>query len=991
MTPHKIDLRKLYRRQKSDRDIFEELMPFKVKEILLIANYYDAYTIEREGQFSEKLIGEYLQLNLYSAPRFTSAANEEEALDLMRKRRFDIVIIVAGLDKETPLETCRHIKEKYPAVHLMMLVSSNADLTYFDKNADLVNSCVERIFMWNGTTRVFLAMAKYLEDKINLKADTKVGDVRVVLLVEDSVKYYSRYLPMLYTEVMTQTQELINDRTLSDELTPILKLRARPKIILVSTYEDAANIINRYHKNLIGVISDVEYPHDGAPDPNAGVNLIRYVKEVDWKIPCLLQSHDAGNHRRATEVQAEFIHKTSDTLALEIQHFIKHRLGFGDFIFRDPSGQPIGKASTIEEFRDMLSVIPVESYVYHANNHMLSTWLMARGEISIAKKVRSHAVDDTRTLEGHRHYIVNLLQTFIRKKMKGRIIPFRKDIVNSNSYVTRIGGGSMGGKGRGLAFLSNFIAHVNLQKLIPDLPVAIPKTTVIGVDEYDSFLEHNDLYQILYTTKNAEKIKQAFLKADLPPKLKTKLRDYLDVMKTPLAVRSSGLFEDSLNQPFAGVYATYIIPNNNADFEQRVAELEKAVKLVYASVYSDTSLAYFNAIDCRVQDEKMAVILQELVGREYRGKFYPNISGVAQSYNFYPFSYMQPGDGFAVIALGLGAYVVGGEKAWRFCPRYPKLQLASIHDQMRDSQRYFYAVDMLKKDHDIGTGGEMATLGKYPLEEIERDGNLRFCASVYDRVNEITTTDLSVRGTRIVDFSAILQYDHIPLAPALDTLLNVFNQAMGSPVEMEFALDLHDAKRPTLYLLQIKPLIRNEYSVDIEEEHIDPARVLLQACKGVGNGKLTHISDVLFVDTAAFDRTKTEEIAGEIKQINEKMTAEGRDYILIGPGRWGTRDKFTGVPVDWSDITRAKVIIEQGLPDFPLDASLGSHFFHNVTSMHVGYFPVPQESATAFIRFDVLAQQALVTQTKHVKHVRFAAPLTVLMDGKKQTMAIVTE
>jgi DNA-binding NarL/FixJ family response regulator len=979
----------LYRRVKSDRDIFEELMPFKVKEILLIANYYDSFAIEREGQFSEKLIGEYLQLNLYSAPHFTSVTSEEEALQLMSQRNFDMVVISAGLNRETSLDMCRHIKAYSPEAHLLILVSNNADVSYFEKNADEVNEYVERVFMWTGTTRVFLAMAKYLEDKINLKADTKLGDVRVVLLVEDSVKYYSRYLPIFYTEVMTQTQELINDQTIiSDELTPILKLRARPKIILVSTYDEAVEIIDNYHQNLIGVISDVEYPHHGKTDPNAGVNLIRYVKKTDWKIPCLLQSHDAENRHRAEEINAEFIHKTSDTLALEIQHFIKNRLGFGDFIFRDPSGNPIGKASTIDEFRDMLATIPVESYVYHATNHMLSTWLMARGEISIAKKVRRHAIDDTRTLEGHRRYIVDLLQSFILKKMKGRTIPFRKDIVNSTDYVTRIGGGSMGGKGRGLAFLSNFIANVNLKKLIPDLHIAIPKTTVIGVDEYDNFLEHNDLYQVLYTTKDEEKIKQAFLLAEFQPKLKEKLRDYLEVMKTPLAVRSSGLFEDSLNQPFAGVYATYIIPNNDENMEKRVSDLEKAIKMVYASIYSSTSIAYFSAIDCRVQDEKMAVILQELVGQEYNHKYYPNLSGVAQSYNFYPFSYMQPEDGFAVIALGLGAYVVGGEKAWRFCPRYPKLQLSSVKDQIRDSQRYFYAVDLTKKDYHIETDGEMVAIAQYDLDEIEKDGNLRCCASVYDRTNDVMTSDLTVRGTRIVDFSAILQYDHVPLAGALDVLLDVFNQAMGSPVEIEFALDLQHPKSPVLYLLQIKPLIRNDYSVEVDEAAIDPAHIVLKANKGVGNGTPRHISDVVYVEPASFDRLKTECIAEEIKQINKQLAAEGRDYILIGPGRWGTRDKFTGIPVEWPDITRAKVIVEQGLPDFPLDASLGSHFFHNVTSMHVGYFPLLQDTAGNVIRFDLLAQQPLITQTTYVKHVRFAAPLTVLMDGKKQLLIV---
>ena len=460
-------------------------------------------------------------------------------------------------------------------------------------------------------------------------------------------------------------------------------------------------------------------------------------------------------------------------------------------------------------------------------------------------------------------------------------------------------------------------------------------------------------------------------------------------MHKPLAVRSSGLFEDSLSQPFAGVYATYLIPNNHPDIERRISDLETAIKLVYASIFTDSSRAYFQAIGSMIEEEKMGVILQEVVGNECNGKYYPNISGVAQSYNFYPFSYIKPEDGFAVIALGLGAYVVGGEKTHRFCPRFPKLQLASIQDMIRDSQKYFYAVDMTRTDYNLSEDGEDAAIKSYDLKDIEADGNLQHCASVYDFVNDRICFDFSVRGPRIVNFPNILQYDYIPLASTLDILLDIFSQAMGAPVEMEFAVNKENEEWK-FYVLQIKPLIKNEYNLDIEKENIDFSRAVLRADKGMGNGKITDIRDLIYVDPEKFDRLRTEEMAGEVKYFNEQLKATDTPYILIGPGRWGTRDKLTGIPVLWSDISKAKVIVEQGLRDFPLDASLGSHFFHNVTSMHVGYFAVPYESENSFINYDIIRQQEVVEEKEFVRHIRFKDPVTVYMDGKKQTSVIVS-
>jgi len=985
-----ISISKIYKRKKSDRDIFQELMPFKVKEILLIATYYDAYTIVREGQFSDKIVGEYLQLNLYAAPRFTSVATNDEALEALENRNYDMVILMAGLDKESPLEFSQQIKELNPEIPVLVLVNNNSDLAYFDKAADKIKNNIDRVFVWNGSTKIFMAMTKYIEDKMNLETDTKSGDVRVILLAEDSVKYYSRYLPLLYTSIMTQTQKVISDEGEIDEMHKILKMRARPKVILVSSFEDAVEVVDKYLNNLLCVISDVRFAREGKLDDDSGVDLIKYVQAKNMKIPCLMQSHDTNNAIRAMQVDADFINKNSDTLALDIYNFIYTKLGFGDFVFRNQSGTRVAIAKSMDEFEEKLKYIPDESLLFHSKRNGISTWLMARGEINVAKKLRRYQIEDFHSVKDLRRFCLDVFEASRIKQLRGRIIKFRPNIVNSSHYIVRMGRGSLGGKGRGLAFLSNFIENIYFKKLIKDINISIPKTAIIGVDEYDNFIEKNDLYDKIYIDKNYKKVKDLFLKGDIPDHLVVKLRQYLEEIHKPIAVRSSGLFEDSLMQPFAGVYETFLLPNNDPDIEVRLQQLSTAIKLVYASIFTPEAQSYFSAVDYKIEEEKMAVIIQEVVGQEYNGKYYPNISGVAQSYNYYPFAYMKPEDGFAVIAIGLGKYVVGGEKTHRFCPQHPKLQLASIEDQIKDSQKYFYAIDMHKEDINLERDGEDTVTIKYELADAEKDGNLLHCASVYDYQNDRLEPDLNIRGPRVVDFANILKYNQVPVAHALNVLLNIFKQSMGAPIEIEFALDLSKGKDglPTFYLLQIKPLIRQAMSVDIDLSKINKDRLLMLANKGMGNGKVDHIRDVIFMDLDKFDRTKTEEMAEEMDLINQKMKEQDLQYILFGPGRWGTRDKFTGIPVLWSQISNAKVIVEQGLDDFPLDASLGSHFFHNVTSMNVGYFSVRNNSEQNFVNMEVLHKQKIIDQVHYFKHVRFKDPLEILMDGKKQTSVI---
>lgn len=978
-----LELKQIYKRKKGDQDIFTELMEFKVKEVLLVANYYDAYSIVREGRFFDKIYGEFLQLNLYTAPRITSVSSALEATELMEKRHFDMVILMAGLDKKAPIKYSLIIKEKSPSMPLLVMVNNNSDLKFFDEAGPNVQH-IDKVFVWNGDSKVFLAMIKYVEDKMNVANDTRIGNVRVILLVEDSQKYYTRYLPMLYSIMMKQTQNILAEEGY-DQLHKILKMRARPKILLVSNYEEAIELVEKYKDYLICVISDVKYSRNGIPDEYAGVELLEYVKK-QISIPTLLQSSDPKNRLKAQKIGVDFVDKNSETLSQDIADFIYLKLGFGNFVFKNSRGMQIAVAHNLKEFHKCIQEVSPESLLYHAKRNGISTWLMARGEINMAKKLRPYSIDDFDSSNKLRQAIINVFNQVKTERLKGKVILFESSLINSNRYITRIGEGSFGGKGRGLAFLSHFVENVDFENILPEINIKIPTTAIIGADEFTNFIQRNNLYHKIYVEKQYDNVKDLFLQSDFTERLNNQLHKYVEIIDQPLAIRSSGLFEDSLLQPFAGVYETFMLPNNHPDLEVRFKQLATAIKLVYASMFSPSARAYFDAVNYTIEEEKMAVIIQKLVGEKAHHRFYPHISGIAQSYNYYPFSYMKPEDGFAVLGIGLGKYVVGGEKAWRFCPKYPNLELNSIQDQIKDSQTYFYALNLKTCEFDLTLQSEETFIQKLSIKEAEEDGNLKYCATVYDYSYDRIVNNLNKKGPRIINFSNILKYDSIPLAKCLELLLKYFKEAMGAPVEIEFAVDLNTDNNtlPTLYLLQIKPLIRVDNHIRIDFSEVDDSKIILTSEKGMGNGKIDYIKDVIFMNPENFSRSKTEEMAKEIAILNKRMEAENKEYLLIGPGRWGTRDKFTGIPVLWSQISYAKVIVEMGLKNFPLDASLGSHFFHNVTSMNVGYFSVHHNKSQESVNFEVLQKQHIVSQTHYFTHVKFEHPLTILMDGKQQ-------
>jgi len=984
-----ISLANIYKKRKTDRDIFQELMPTKVKEVLLIATLYDSYSIVREGQFSDKIFGEYLQLNLYAAPRFTSVHTKEDALLTLEHRDFDLIIVMVGVDKDSPIATAHAIRDMRPRVPLLLLVNNNADLRYFQTERRKLNF-IDRIFVWNGNSNVFMAMIKYIEDIKNVARDTQNGNVRVILLVEDSIQYYSRYLPVLYTTVMTQTQVLVKEDA-KDELHKILRMRARPKVILVDTYEDAVRFIDSYRRYMLCVISDVKFEKDGVDDEDAGIELLKYTGNTrKFPIPLLLQSHDITNAQRAREIGADFINKNSESLSMDILNFLYRRLGFGNFVFKGMDGLPITEAHNIKEFQEKFKDIPDGALQYHGSRNSFSTWLMARGEINMAEQLRPLQMSDFESPELLRQFCLDVFKSVRFEKLRGTIVNFDPEFVSSNRFIVRIAKGSLGGKGRGIAFICNFIENIDFKKLIPQMNIRIPSTAVIGALEFDKFVEMNNLYDDIYSLNDYDAIRKHFLDSEFDEPIREKLLEYLRVINRPLAVRSSGLFEDSLLQPFSGVYATYLLPNNHPDLMVRYRQLETAIKLVYSSIFTDSAQAYFDAISYKIEEEKMAVVIQEVVGHHYNDKYYPTISGVAQSYNYYPISYMEPDDGFSVAAVGLGMYVVGGENSFRFCPKYPHLNAAALKDQLRDTQKEFYAIDLTKSECDLIADGEDAAIKKYRVREAEKDGTLEHSASTYSMENDDLIPGVHGKGPKVVDFANILKYNHLPLADSLSLLLKLFKEAMGSPVEIEYAIDIEPAENdlPTLYLLQIKPLIRMEERVEVDIEAVNEEKVFMYAERGMGNGKIEDIRDVVYVDPKKFNKLRTKQMAEEINEINHKLDAEHTDYILIGPGRWGSRDPFTGIPVLWSNISKARIIIEMGLPDYPLDGSLGSHFFHNVTSMNVGYFSVPHKSRKSKLKMEALEMQEVIHETEFIKHVRFNKPLSVFMDGRERKALI---
>lgn len=983
-------LQKLLNEQTFDKYIYLDMMKHKVTQILFVATMYDAFNLEKDDSFFEKFMGPIYQYSIFSLPRIIGVSSHEQALDLLKKTRFDLIILMVGADVQKPLELSSQIRKMTTEIPIYLLLNPRSNIAYFE---DLVakTTLFNKIFIWNGDSQIFFAMVKSLEDLANAENDTKIGLVRTMLLIEDSSQYYSKYLPVIFSILFKQIGEQINDFE-SNELEKLAKIRSRPKLLWARNYEEATFLFNKYKDFMTCVISDMEFERNGKLDKEAGQSFMQHVREYNINMPILIQSSELKYSQYAKEIHAKFVNKKSDTLLDKIKKFVMHNFGYGDFVFRNGKGEPIAKARNLREFEMLLRTIPDDSLKYHADQNQFSVWLMGRGEIELARQLNpiklsdlDNSVDELRKMNNV------ILDEYRQTKKRGKILSFEETAVLDEKNVVTLASGSLGGKGRGLAFVNTLINSIDLNPYADRIAIRTPKTAIIGTDEFELFLRHNFAGKNLFAKDISEdQIKDMFIAARLSEDLRRKLATLLEQVSKPLAVRSSSIFEDSVTQPLAGVFSTYIIPNNNDDFTKRLNDLEVAIKLIYASVYGEQVKEFYKSTNHKLEEEKMAIVIQEVVGDYYESYYYPHISGVAQSYNYYPVAHMKPEEGFSVCAVGLGFYIVDGGKAYRFSPHYPKVDIMSTKDQIGSSQTHFYAVDFSKKDVNYKRDGEHAALTLLPISEAEKHKTITHCASVYNHENDRIEPGLSSYGPRIINFADILKYDYAPLAEILSLMLNTVQEAMGTPVEIEFAVDLNDNEDgvPSFYLLQIKPLTGSLFTENSFPEALVNAPQLLKTTSCMGNGFIENICDVVYVNLEKFDKLKTLEMVSEIEKINKAMVEQGKKYILIGPGRWGTSDRFLGIPVLWSQISNAKVIVEISLSNFPLDASLGSHFFHNISTMNIGYFAIENTDADNFIDWDIMHKQAVVETTEYFVHVQFEKNLCVYMQGKERNATI---
>jgi len=976
------ELNYYYNKFKFGEDIFHQLMQKRVRDILLVSTFYDAFIFEQDGRLSEQIFGEYRQLNLTTAPRITSVPTGEDALEILKKQSFDLVITMMRIGDIGPFQLAKEIKSKQPDLPVLLLLNVASDYVIWENHTE-DRQYIDDVFLWNGDTKLFLAMVKNVEDQMNVAFDTAHGLVRVILLVEDSLHYYSLFLPSLYSVIMKQTQRLIEEEV--SDINKRLRMRIRPKVLLAHDYEEAVELYDRYKEYMLCVISDIRYKVGGEVDPKAGFKLIDHVVSSNSELPIILQSSEDENEEPARAKGAHFLNKNSKHLFSDLRAFMVYNLGFGNFIFRSADGSVIDEAANIAEFEEKILTVPEETIVFHSKFNHFSNWLIAHGEVQIAKRIRPMKIDDFSSKEELRQFLHHTFRTVRIDKNRGKIINFDAVSLAEMNQIIRLTEGSLGGKGRGLAFLNALLCTMDYERKYENISISLPSTAIIGTNEFDSFVESNNIQEKV-VGKTDDEIDCIFIAGKLSRQLVERLQIYLDHIHYPVAVRSSSLLEDSQAQPLAGVYRTFMLPNNHNDPHYRLVQLMNAIKLVFASVYLSDARAFLEALNFKAEEEKMAVIIQEVVGSpKGENYYYPQISGVAQSYNFYPTSHMQHTDGIANIALGLGKSVVEGKLNFRFCPKYPETEMLPQMEMMRTSQKEFYALDLSRSDFDLKKGEEI-TLAKLLIKDAEQHNVLRYIASVWDFENYRLTDNLDEKGMKVLTFAGILKYNYFPLAKIVEELLEIGEIALGIPVEIEFAVNLeydsiHNHK-PTFYILQIRPLSVNTDAYRIDAEKLVKNELLMYTEHGMGNGVIDDLYDVVFLDPNCFDKTKTVEMQAEIERFNEKMAREGKRYMLIGPGRWGSRDRFLGIPVRWPQINRAKVILETGLSDFIVEASQGTHFFHNLVAMNVGYFTIPYVSQTDFVDWNWLLDQEEIERGNYFVHLEFKKPLIVRMDGK---------
>lgn len=977
---------------------FHSLMKHRIENVLIVSNLYERFLLEEDGRLGDQILDEYLDLHLSNPPRLYGAENPNQAFSILRDQDIHLIITMKRIGDLDPYSFARQVKKRFPQVPIVLLLTNATDLKNITKDS---KSAFDRIFLWSGDSKIFLAIVKLFEDKINSEEDISTGKVQAILLIENSIQYYSIFLPMLYSEIMKQTHNLISAETVN-EFHRLLRMRTRPKIFFAESFNEAKEYFDHYKDNLLGVLSDVAFPIEpnGEIDLNSGPDFIKLTKEYNKFLPTLLMSSQLENIKKAQMLQSSFIYKHSPKALFFLQKFLFESLGFGDFIFRLPDGTKVAFAKNLEDLKDKLQEIPDESIVYHASNNHFSNWLMARGEFEIAYSIRPKKIGDFKDTKHLREFLINTIDDIKFGFQSGTIADFIPEDFGKYDEFARYGQGSLGGKGRGLAFLQNLLSRSKILKgKYPDVKINIPITFVLCTNEFDKFIELNLLYEKLHPKLSDEEIISLFLESKIQPKLVNILKLFLDNMHTPLAVRSSSLLEDSLHRPFAGVYKSYMLPNNDETDAKRLNKLLKAIKFIYASTFLALPRYYLENITTLVEQEKMAIVIQEIVGNPHNNHYYPDISGVAQSYNYYPFRDISPEDGSSELGLGFGKFIVDGENGFNFCPKYPQVlpQMANIRQFLKTSQSFFYSLSL---DPNVElTYDETSTLIKNDLDLAEKDGILFKIGSVYDIETDVIRDGLSWKGPRVVTFAGVLKYNIFPLAEILQDILYIGKKAFGSPVEIEFAVNLEakDTKTPPVFsLLQIRPFATGFIdSIKSEIINLQTNSAILYSNNSLGNG-YSSLKDIVFVKPEVFDRMKTYDIAAEIRKMNDNLKKENKPYILIGMGRWGSQDPFLGIPVKWNEISNAEAIVEINFST--IDPSFGSHFFANITTLNIPYFTISNtnksfrydssstsendsEEINDFIKWDKIYSLSNIEETPYLKHVE-AENLEIIVDGR---------
>ena len=990
---------------------FVNLMMRRIYNVLIVANPYDAFMLEDDGRIEEKIYNEYMELGLRYPPTFTQVSTTEEAAQVLRSTVIDLVICMPGNADNDAFDVARDIKGKFPSIHCVVLTPFSHGITKRMENEDL--SIFDYVFCWLGNTNLILSIIKLIEDKMNLEHDIREAGVQMILLVEDSVRFYSSILPNLYNYILEQSKNFSKEALNRHAAT--MRMRGRPKVVLARTYEEAQKLYDKYSNNTLGVISDARFPLKSAakafgneveqeanPEhgtdtfgrekcPDAGLRLFRYIRKTDPFVPLIIESSESDNRAKAEAEGFRFVDKNSKKMSVDLRRLMEEHMGFGDFIFRDPkTHEEIMRIRSLKELQDNIFNIPNDSMLYHISRNHMSRWLCARAIFPVSAFLKHVTWEKLQDVDAHRQIIFDAIVQYRHMKNLGVVAVFDRMKFDKYAHFARIGEGSLGGKGRGLAFLDNIIKRHPEFNQYENATVQIPKTVVLCTDIFDEFMMSNNLYPIALSDASDDEILKHFLHAQLPDSLIADFFTFFEATKSPIAIRSSSLLEDAHYQPFAGIYSTYMIPYLE-DKYQMLQMLACAIKGVYASVFYRDSKAYMTATRNVIDQEKMAVILQEVVGKDYGTRYYPTMSGVLRSLNYYPIGDEEAEEGIASLALGLGKYIVDGGQTLRVCPYHPHqvLQTSETEMALRDTQTQFYALDMKHVGDDFKVDDGFNIL-KLRVKDAVEDQSLNYIASTFDPYDQVINDGVYETGRKLITFAGVLQHDVVPLPELMQMSMKCGSEAMRRPVEIEFACNIHADKTCDFYLLQIRPIVDAKEMLDEDVRAIPDADCLLRSHNSLGHGISEDVTDVVYVKyDDQFSAMNNFYVADDIERINHKFLADGKNYVLIGPGRWGSSDHYLGVPVKWPHISAARVIVEVALKNYNIDPSQGTHFFQNLTSFGVGYFTVDTNTEEGgFVNKEILDAMPAVEETQYVRHVRFNRPLRILMDGKKQEGAV---